>query len=108
MAEARAGAPALVTSPELRIPCDDAAKFRIAETCAARFRGSRPVLEIDGARIEFEGGWALVRPSNTEPVLSVRLEAEDRASYAAIAAHVAAALRASGVASLPPELAGGE
>ncbi len=105
MAEARARTPALVTSPELRIPCDDAAKFRIAEACAARFRGSRPVLEIDGARIEFEGGWALVRPSNTEPVLSVRLEAEDRAAYAAIAAHVAAALRASGVASLPPELA---
>ena len=39
MAEGSEGTgPALLTSPELRIPCDDAAKFRIAEECAARFR----------------------------------------------------------------------
>ena len=104
MAGAGGTGPALVTSPELRIPCDDAAKFRIAEECAARFRGSQPVLEIDGARIDFEGGWALVRASNTEPVLSVRLEAESREQYRAIAARVSEALRASGVGELPPEL----
>ena len=102
--EAGGTGPALVTSPELRIPCDDAAKFRIAEECAARFRGSQPVLEIDGARIEFEGGWALVRASNTEPVLSVRLEAETPEAYGVIAQRVSEALRASGVGSLPSEL----
>ena len=93
-----------MTSPELRIPCDDAAKFRIAEECAARFRTSQPVLEIDGARIEFDGGWALVRASNTEPVLSVRLEAESREAYGVIAQRVSEALRASGVGDLPSEL----
>ncbi len=104
MAGAGGPGPALVTSPELRIPCDDAAKFRIAEECAARFRASQPVLEIDGARIEFDGGWALVRASNTEPVLSLRLEAESREAYKVIAERVSEALRASGVASLPPDL----
>ncbi len=104
MSEGRGTGPALVTSPELRIPCDDAAKFRIAEECAARFRTSQPVLEIDGARIEFEGGWALVRASNTEPVLSVRLEAESREAYKVIAQRVSEALRASGVGDLPSEL----
>ena len=104
MSEGRGTGPALVTSPELRIPCDDAAKFRIAEECAARFRTSQPVLEIDGARIDFEGGWALVRASNTEPVLSVRLEAESREAYGVIAQRVSEALRASGVGHLPSEL----
>ena len=104
MSEGRGAGPALVTSPELRIPCDDAAKFRIAEECAARFRTSQPVLEIDGARIDFAGGWALVRASNTEPVLSVRLEAESREAYEVIAQRVSEALRASGVGDLPSEL----
>ena len=104
MSEERGAGPALLTSPELRIPCDDAAKFRIAEECAARFRASQPVLEIDGARIEFDGGWALVRASNTEPVLSVRLEAESREAYGVIAQRVSEALRASGVGPLPSEL----
>ena len=104
MAGAGGTGPALLTSPELRIPCDDAAKFRIAEECAARFRTSQPVLEIDGARIEFDGGWALVRASNTEPVLSIRLEAESREAYSVIAQRVSEALRASGVGSLPSEL----
>jgi phosphomannomutase/phosphoglucomutase len=31
--------------------------------------------ELDGARIDFGDGWALVRASNTQPVLSLRFEA---------------------------------
>jgi Phosphomannomutase len=33
------------------------------------------VIDIDGARIEFPEGWALVRASNTQPVLVLRFEA---------------------------------
>jgi len=31
-------------------------------------------VDIDGARIEFETGWGLVRASNTEPVIVLRAE----------------------------------
>ena len=33
---------------------------------------------IDGARIEFDDGWGLLRASNTSPVLVMRCEAETR------------------------------
>jgi len=31
---------------------------------------------IDGARINFPNGWALIRASNTQPALVIRFEAE--------------------------------
>ena len=36
-------------------------------------------LEIDGIRIQFDNGWGLIRPSNTEPVLSMRFEGRTKA-----------------------------
>jgi phosphomannomutase / phosphoglucomutase len=32
---------------------------------------------VDGARVLFDGGWGLVRSSNTQPVLVLRFEATD-------------------------------
>lgn len=37
-------------------------------------------IEIDGIRIEFENGWALIRCSNTSPNVFVRYEADSRES----------------------------
>jgi phosphomannomutase/phosphoglucomutase len=34
------------------------------------------VITIDGARILFEHGWGLVRPSNTQAILVLRFEAD--------------------------------
>ena len=34
--------------------------------------------EIDGIRIAFNGGWALIRASNTEPVIVLRFEADNK------------------------------
>ncbi|MBI2413405.1 MAG: phosphomannomutase, partial [Deltaproteobacteria bacterium] len=39
----------------------------------------RDIIKIDGLRINFDGGWALVRASNTQPVLVLRFEATDEA-----------------------------
>ena len=41
-------------------------------------------IELDGVRMEFEKGWALVRFSNTSPNLTIILEANDDASLKAI------------------------
>jgi len=32
---------------------------------------------VDGARVLFDGGWGLIRSSNTQPVLVLRFEATD-------------------------------
>ncbi|MEL7433454.1 MAG: phosphomannomutase/phosphoglucomutase [Chloroflexota bacterium] len=34
---------------------------------------------LDGIRAQFPAGWAIIRPSNTEPVLSIRIEGKTRA-----------------------------
>jgi phosphomannomutase/phosphoglucomutase len=66
--------PRYYSSPEMRIPCPDSEKFTVVEAIKESFMQTHEVLDIDGARVKFDGGWALVRASNTQPVLSVRME----------------------------------
>ena len=35
-------------------------------------------IDIDGVRIEFEDGFALIRGSNTQPILTLRFEANNK------------------------------
>ena len=98
-----AGLRRFVTSPEIKAPCPDAAKFRVAADIAQRFRRDYPVLEIDGARIDFGDGWALVRASNTTPVLTLRLEAQSRDRYDAIRSLIWAALAAYPEVTIPEQ-----
>ena len=67
--------PAYYSSPQIRLPCPDTIKARVVEQVKNHFKASYPVDELDGARIDFGDGWALVRASNTQPVLSLRFEA---------------------------------
>jgi phosphomannomutase/phosphoglucomutase len=66
--------PRYYSSPELRVPCADTQKFSVVEAIKESFIETHEVIDIDGARIKFDRGWALVRASNTQPVLSVRVE----------------------------------
>ncbi len=68
--------PSLVSTPEIRIDCPDELKFGIVKQAVADFKKEYRVIDIDGARVEFDGGWGLVRASNTQPVLVMRFEAE--------------------------------
>ena len=38
----------------------------------------KEIITIDGLRIVFEDGFALIRQSNTEPVFTLRFEAKER------------------------------
>jgi phosphomannomutase/phosphoglucomutase len=67
--------PAYYSSPQIRLPCPDTIKAQIIEEVKDHFKASYPVNELDGARIDFGDGWALVRASNTQSVLSLRFEA---------------------------------
>jgi phosphomannomutase/phosphoglucomutase len=47
---------------------------------------AREVIDVDGVRALFEGGWGLVRASNTQPVLVLRFEGKDEATVGRIRA----------------------
>lgn len=62
-------------SPELRIDCPEDAKERVTEGFAEAYSDHETSTK-DGVKVQFENGWALVRPSSTEPKMSVRCEAD--------------------------------
>ncbi len=66
--------PRYYTAPEERVECSDVIKFQVAERVAAAYRGKYPMLEVDGARIQFPDGWALIRASSTGGELVMRWE----------------------------------
>ena len=68
--------PQTFATPEIRIECSDARKFDLVEQVLAHYRPTHDLVDIDGARIQFEGGWGLVRASNTQPILVLRFEAD--------------------------------
>lgn len=56
--------------------CSDADKFDVVASVTEFFSRQYEVVSIDGARISFGDGWALVRASNTTPTLTLRFEAD--------------------------------
>jgi phosphomannomutase/phosphoglucomutase len=78
------GLPHMVNTPEIRLEIPDEIKFEVVERAARALAARHPVIDIDGARVRFEGGWGLVRASNTQPSLVLRFEADDPDRLAAI------------------------
>ncbi|PLX66259.1 MAG: phosphomannomutase [Denitrovibrio sp.] len=75
--------PNYFNTPEIREYCSDDIKFDLIKRLDYQFNqylndkiyGIKGIINIDGLRINFENGWALVRASNTEPLLVTRYEA---------------------------------
>jgi phosphomannomutase/phosphoglucomutase len=100
LAQLADGLPVMINTPELRIDVDDEAKFAIVARVTERLRRDpqvQSVVDIDGVRAKLDGGWGLVRASNTQPALVMRCEARSEARLAEIKAlidaHVAEAKR---------------
>lgn len=81
------------STPEIRVPCPDDQKFRVVEEVARDLRSRYEVIDVDGVRVILPEGWALVRASNTQPVLVVRAEGRTPAALEAAKAVVDDALR---------------
>jgi phosphomannomutase / phosphoglucomutase len=79
-----AGLPKLYATRMIEIPCADAAKFAAIRKLVRLFAEKYEVNEIDGARITFPEGWAVIRASNTTPILTFRAEARTPQDLAAI------------------------
>lgn len=68
--------PQRLSTPEMRIEVADERKFDIVRQLERTEFDARELISIDGLRVEYVDGWGLVRPSNTEPALVVRFEAD--------------------------------
>ncbi len=74
------------SSPELRYPCPNELKKSTLEEVKQRINANKNVfgseikdiITLDGMRIVFDGGFALIRQSNTEPVFTLRFEAKSK------------------------------
>ena len=66
------------STPELNINTTDDRKFEIVEEFSKNFSLSGEKVTIDGLRVNFENGWALLRASNTTPKLVLRFEGDSQ------------------------------
>ncbi|HXE42968.1 MAG TPA: phosphomannomutase/phosphoglucomutase, partial [Candidatus Baltobacteraceae bacterium] len=69
--------PSTYNTPEIRIDTTEEKKVSIVEAIRRAYSKNTDEYKvnlIDGIRISFADGWALARPSNTQPVLVLRFE----------------------------------
>jgi phosphomannomutase/phosphoglucomutase len=70
-----ASLPHYFSSREYRVPCPDEVKTGVVDSLRKEYAASGYSMEeLDGIRIHFTDAWALIRQSNTQPVLSLRFE----------------------------------
>ncbi|MGD8699058.1 MAG: phosphomannomutase/phosphoglucomutase [Gemmatimonadales bacterium] len=92
------GVPRFASTPEIRVDCADERKFEVVAQAVEHFKQRYDVIDVDGARIKMAGGWALIRASNTQPIIVLRAEAENDDRLSAIRDEVDGWLREQGVA----------
>jgi phosphomannomutase/phosphoglucomutase len=83
--------PVMINTPEIRIDCPDDRKAQVVAQVTAALKAdpqTKGVVDVDGVRAMFEGGWGLVRASNTQPALVMRCEASSAERLAEIRALV--------------------
>jgi phosphomannomutase/phosphoglucomutase len=92
--------PKTAVTPEIRIDVSDSIKFELVRHVQDRLADCmktreeigpaklvvRDVVTIDGVRAIFDGGWGLIRASNTQPALVLRFEATSPERLATIRA----------------------
>jgi phosphomannomutase/phosphoglucomutase len=104
LSELFASVPHLEATPELKAMCPDAEKFRVVDELVRDLKRRYQTIDIDGARVLFpDGGWGLVRASNTNPYLTLRFEGRDDAQIAGMKRVIYDALRRYPFVTLPAE-----
>ncbi len=86
--EVIAAAPQYCTSEDYRPHCPDEIKNQVVAEVIARFEPDHEMNTVDGARIVFEGGWGLIRASNTGEELVMRFEGATESACEDIATQV--------------------
>jgi phosphomannomutase len=98
LTELRSAMPDMVNTPEMRFQVDESRKFAVVEEVLSRLEGKgAEVNRTDGARVNTNDGWWLLRASNTQDVLVARAEAKDEAGLARLVGQIDAQLAQSGI-----------
>ena len=62
-------------TPEIRITCDESKKFSVIDKIKEKLKREKiSIVEIDGVRVSTDIGWWILRASNTQNALSLRIE----------------------------------
>lgn len=70
--------PSMLATPEVILSTPDEVKFEIIDAIKNALEKQYKVVDVDGARVQFPGGWGLVRASNTQPAITLRFEAHNK------------------------------
>jgi len=98
----RSAMPAMVNTPEMRFQIDESRKFAVVEEVLERLkRDGAKVDRTDGARVNTDDGWWLLRASNTQDVLVARAEAKDTAGLQRLIGQIDEQLALSGLTRGP-------
>jgi phosphomannomutase/phosphoglucomutase len=89
--------PSYVSTPEIRIEVTEEMKWTVVAAAVEHFKARHDVIDVDGVRVLFGDGWALLRASNTQPVIVARYEARTEERLEAIRSQVEGWLREQGV-----------
>ena len=90
--------PKSVATPEMRFSVEASRKFAVVDEVLERLSADGAKVDAtDGARVNTEDGWWLLRASNTQDVLVARAEAQDDAGLARLVAQIDDQLAKSGV-----------
>ncbi len=72
--------PRTFSTAEIKAPCPDGRKFAVVDAVRKALSSRGRIIDLDGARVEFDDGWGLVRASNTTACLTLRFEARSDAA----------------------------
>ncbi len=85
------------STPEVRVDTTEDRKWDLVAAAREHFGKDHETVDIDGVRVAFDHGWALLRASNTQPVVVLRAEGETEDDLAAITAELDTFLTAHGI-----------
>ena len=85
------------STPEIRIDVTEDQKWAVVSQAEAYFKEKYDVIGVDGVRILFGDGWALLRASNTQPAIVARFEARSESRLLEIRTEIAEWLTQAGV-----------
>lgn len=90
--------PDMINTPEMRFQVDESRKFPVVQEVLGRLAASgAEVNDTDGARVNTQDGWWLLRASNTQDVLVARAEAKSEEGLARLMDQIDEQLALSGL-----------
>ncbi len=94
--------PVMCNTPEVRFEVPEERKFAVIAEVKQRLTASdASVIAVDGVRVSQDGGWWLLRASNTQNVLVCRCEASSEGDLTRLKETVSEQLRLSGIDAAP-------